>query len=49
LTGYNADWSEAAALALILTALCSIVMAAGGIVSIRKETAHGGSEMPFQE
>ncbi len=36
----GADWSETAALALILTALCSTVMAAGEIVSIRKETAH---------
>jgi hypothetical protein len=49
LTGYNADCSETAALALILTVLCSNVMAAGEIVSIRKETAHGGSEMSFQE
>ncbi|MCA3360446.1 MAG: ABC transporter permease subunit [Roseomonas sp.] len=36
----GADWPETAALALILTALCSIVMAAGEVVSIRKETAH---------
>jgi putative spermidine/putrescine transport system permease protein len=36
----GADWPETAALALILTALCSTVMAAGEVVSIRKETAH---------
>lgn len=36
----GADWPETAALALILTALCSTVMAAGEVVSLRKETAH---------
>jgi putative spermidine/putrescine transport system permease protein len=33
----DADWPETAALALVLTALCSVVMAAGEAVSVRHE------------
>ncbi len=36
----GADWPETAALALVLTALCSVVMAAGEIASTRREAAH---------
>ena len=36
----GADWAETAALAVVLTALCSAVMAAGEAVSVRKEAAY---------
>lgn len=36
----GADWTETAALAVILTALCSLVMAAGEAVSVGREGAH---------